>query len=190
MGDDIQRYTFHLGPNSLPLSEPTEFLLASDHDAAITEHVKAIRVTDERWRKATDYLIDALEERDATIAKLKIQINKMMPIAARDWSRETEKEIAREEAVAERIASLAKTIDTLLGYKGMHERQIDERDELIKQLKRSLSISAEEINSLSTALNRIAIIGSGELAYTSEFTEQVNSIAREALTIEPRSGAV
>lgn len=33
---------------------------------------------------------------------------------------------------------------------------------------------------LARQLNRIAIIGSGPLAYTSDFTERVNCISREA----------
>lgn len=42
------------------------------------------------------------------------------------------------------------------------------------------------IERLTTALNRIAMLGLSELAYTSEFTERVNAIAREALTVEPK----
>lgn len=37
------------------------------------------------------------------------------------------------------------------------------------------------IKELELALNKIAILGSGEYAYTSEFTELVNGIVREAL---------
>lgn len=33
-----------------------------------------------------------------------------------------------------------------------------------------------------TALNKIAILGMGELAYTAEFTERVNMIVREVLS--------
>ena len=39
---------------------------------------------------------------------------------------------------------------------------------------------------LNTALNKIAMLGSGELAYTSDFTEQVLKIATEALGIKKR----
>lgn len=39
-----------------------------------------------------------------------------------------------------------------------------------------------EIDALKSALNKIAMLGHGELAYTSEFTEAVMQIAHKALT--------
>lgn len=43
---------------------------------------------------------------------------------------------------------------------------------------------AKRIGKLERALNRIAILGMGELAYTSEFTERVNMIVRDVLKSE------
>lgn len=42
-------------------------------------------------------------------------------------------------------------------------------------------IEKSAYDELKRALNKIAILGSSEMAYTSDFTESVNVIAREAL---------
>lgn len=43
-----------------------------------------------------------------------------------------------------------------------------------------------ELNAAESALNQIYILGKGELAYTSAFTEQVMQIAHKALTGKDR----
>lgn len=58
-------------------------------------------------------------------------------------------------------------------------------DELLKRINDLLSdLEATEIRleKYKRALNHIAMLGHGELAYTSEFTEQVMQIAHKALT--------
>ena len=51
--------------------------------------------------------------------------------------------------------------------------------------QRNLSLT-KEIDKLEKALNQIGMLSMGELAYTKEFTEKVESICRDALKVEKR----
>lgn len=59
--------------------------------------------------------------------------------------------------------------------------------ELIEHLTEENYQLTLEVTRLLAALNRIALLGSGELAYTSEFTNEVNTIVRGALNEQEKS---
>ncbi len=78
-------------------------------------------------------------------------------------------ELSRERTLVKELEFKLKAREvnnTLRGYDGL----ADERDALIDQKDR-----------LKAVLNKIALLGSSELAYTSEFTNQVNALVRGIL---------
>lgn len=67
-----------------------------------------------------------------------------------------------------------------------YKRLKDELHECQKLRDFALGGQPNEIPLLKDALNQIAMLGRGELAYTSDFTEQVMQIAHKALTGKDR----
>lgn len=56
----------------------------------------------------------------------------------------------------------------------------------VMDLDDKLAAAQKEIAKYKSVLNKIAIAGSGAMAYTKDFTEFVNNTAREALNSQPR----
>ena len=63
----------------------------------------------------------------------------------------------------------------------MSERVLTETEERLKLAIIESEINRQQVEKYKRALNRIAIIGSGEKAYTSDFTNEVMGIVREVL---------
>jgi hypothetical protein len=70
-GDDVKRWTIYSASSR---RDDVEVVLASDHDRIVAKHVKAIQTTDERWRKATDQLLEELATANEKIAKLRAEL--------------------------------------------------------------------------------------------------------------------
>jgi hypothetical protein len=61
-------------------------------------------------------------------------------------------------------------------------RQHDEQMKLLKEIRDQRQNPSPGVEGIYRALNKIAMIGSGEKAYTADFTNEVMGLARSALT--------
>ncbi len=162
------------GPVELP--DNRDVMAVSEHERIVAELQETLR-GERKLLRERDLCIDiALRERDQALAAIK--------------KTDERHRTGFDKAVNELTVVTQERDEAIARVNDMHEIILEMQFKLrtldtegVSELTGILYQRDATIESLTSALNRIAIMASGELAYTAEFTERVDSVVRDALKI-------